>query len=328
MKKRSLKTYLYAVTLSIFTLVNVVAFNQAWHFTHFQPKATKKTKKPEELSTVQKVAVLLTGIENPKPTNDRFPDLPYETITYSSHEHQLSAWIIPHEESSPVVVLFHGYTGKKSDLLDEALEFYKLGYTTVLVDFFGSGNSDGERCTLGYLEAEDVKNTCITLDSLGFPAPILYGQSMGAVAIMRAVAECEVKPQALILESPYHTLRNTVKSRFEIMGAPTFVLPELLVFWGGVQNRFNGFKLNTEEYAISISCPTLILQGTKDHRAGIKTGHIIQQNIQGHSRLVELEAAHQSLLNLQGNRWRNEVDLFLNPLFKTDKTQAQSSHPS
>jgi pimeloyl-ACP methyl ester carboxylesterase len=95
---------------------------------------------------------------------------------------------------------------------------------------------------------------------------ILYGVSMGAVAIMRAEAELGIRPSANILECPYGNMRQTAYNRFESMHVPGFPMADLLVFWGGVQNGFWAYGLNAEHYAHQIRTPTLLLWGTADPR--------------------------------------------------------------
>ena len=133
-----------------------------------------------------------------------------------------------------------------------------LGYNVLLVDQAGNGNSAGFRTTVGYREADDVVavvrylRTQRPTDSL-----ILYGVSMGAVAILRTEAEPSVHPTANILECPYGNMCQTAYNRFASMHVLGFPMADLLVFWGGVQNGFWAFCLNTEHYATQIHTPTL-----------------------------------------------------------------------
>ena len=95
---------------------------------------------------------------------------------------------------------------------------------------------------------------------------ILYGVSMGAVAILRAEAELGIRPTANILECPYGNMRQTAYNRFASMHVPGFPMADLLVFWGGVQNGFWAHGLNAEHYASQVRTPTLLLWGTADPR--------------------------------------------------------------
>jgi uncharacterized protein len=69
---------------------------------------------------------------------------------------------------------------------------------------------------LGVREASDVVLAVGYVQQKWSGRPILlYGASMGAVAVMRAIAQLGIKPTAVILESPFDRLLNTVRHRFE-----------------------------------------------------------------------------------------------------------------
>ena len=142
-----------------------------------------------------------------------------------------------------------------------------LGYNVLLVDQAGNGNSAGFCTTMGNREADDMVaavrylRTQRPTDSL-----ILYGVSMGAVAILRIEAKPGVHPTANILECPYGNMCQTAYNRFASMHVLGFPMADLLVFWGGVQNGFWAFDLNAEHYATQIHTPTLLLWGNADPR--------------------------------------------------------------
>src|SRR5437773_2704643 len=74
----------------------------------------------------------------------------------------IQCWSIKTDSAKGTVILFHGYGGQKSSLLGKSNEFIEQGYNTLLVDFMGSGGSEGNQTTMGYKEAEEVKNVMIT----------------------------------------------------------------------------------------------------------------------------------------------------------------------
>ena len=267
--------------LAAFGTLNAVAFFHAWRFTHFSNEPGLHSPNPEQLGPGQKGWLLLTGIRNPKPHNGPKPSFPVETVTINSPNGALEAWFARPDSGRTrgTVVLFHGYTSSKSHLTHEAGYFRRLGYNVLLVDQAGNGNSAGFRTTMGYREAEDVAAAFHWLNdstkSSGSPlhrrgaggeALILYGVSMGAVAILRAEAELGVHPTANILECPYGNMRQTAYNRFTSMNVPAFPMADMLVFWGGVQNGFWAYALNAEHYASQIHTPTLLLWGTADPR--------------------------------------------------------------
>ncbi|RAK66006.1 alpha/beta hydrolase [Hymenobacter edaphi] len=266
-KRRRLGLRLLLAGLLLLLLANVVAFNHAWRFTHFSAEPGTHTANPEQLSAADKLWVLTTGIKNPKPRNGKTPAFFFQTVSISSPNGRLESWYSPVEEAHGTVALFHGYASDKSRLLTEAAYFRQLGYSVLLTDFAGNGNSAGYRTTVGYREADDVAAVVQWLRERQPEARlVLYGVSMGAVAILRAESELGVQAEANIVECPYGSMLQTAENRFHSMGVPAFPMANLLVFWGGVQNDFWAYDLSAAAYARQVKVPTLLLWGTADPR--------------------------------------------------------------
>lgn len=217
-----------------------------------------------------KTATWFHGVEIPKPevrpVGQEFPP-PARTVSFKARDGvKLAAWDIPAAHSTNgVAILFHGYAVSRSSLLGEARVLHEMGWETLLVDFRGSGESDGSVTTLGWREAADVV-AATDWSRHEWPASrmVLYGSSMGAAAVLRAIAHDGVKPDGVILEAPFDLFLTTIEHRFEAMNLPPFPLARLLVFWGGVQHGFNAFRHNPVEYARAVRCPSLVLDGERD----------------------------------------------------------------
>ncbi|GAB3307159.1 alpha/beta hydrolase [Hymenobacter tenuis] len=246
-------------------MLNLVAAFHAWRFTHFTIETARHTNNPEHLSGPQKLWVLLTGIKNPKPANVTRPPFPYNAIYLQSPNGRLESWYSAVPNARGTVALFHGYTSSKSKLLTEASTFRRLGYNVLLTDFAGNGGSEGNVCTVGHHEAEDVATVTKWLQRRS-GLVFIYANSMGAVATLRAEAELGVKPTANLLECPYGSMLETAQSRFRSMHVPSFPMANLLVLWGGLENRFWAFDLDATHYATQITTPTLLLWGEADPR--------------------------------------------------------------
>src|SRR5690606_6798556 len=150
-KRKWIKRSLWTLT-SIFVLMNIVAVFHSYKFTHFADSKTEKTKNPTQLTTGQKIKTLILGVSNPRPENTSVPTTNYETIKLKSNK-EIECWSIKTEKPKGTVILFHGYSADKSSMLDKADVFRELGYNTLLVDFMGSGGSEGNQTTIGFLEA-------------------------------------------------------------------------------------------------------------------------------------------------------------------------------
>ena len=294
-----------------FVLLNIVVYNHAYQFTHFADEKGQRVK-PEDLSFGKKIKVIFTGVDNPKPVNDKLPNKPFEMVAIEG-DVRLKGWLIEVDNSKGVVVLFHGYSGSKSGLVAYAEEFNKMDFSTLLIDFRGSGGSEGRQTTIGFKEAKDVKATFDFIKNK-FPNQeiILFGTSMGAVSIMKAVADLGVQPNKIILECPFGTMRQTVKKRFEAMNLPSFPLADMLMFYGGIQTGFNPYKHKPMEYAKDIKISTLLLYGKQDARVTLEETEGIYESLSGQKELVILEnSGHENYLNNDKKDWLSSIKKFI-----------------
>lgn len=299
------------VILIIFLIINIIVFFHAYKFTHFTENESVKTNSPEKLSSFEKIKTLLIGVNNPKPKNTKLPVQKYQTIKLKSNK-EIECWLIKTEKSKGTIIIFHGYGGEKSSMLDKSDEFIKLGFNTMLVDFMGSGNSQGNQTTIGYKEAEEVKTAYDYVSQTGEKNIYLFGTSMGAVAIMKSISDNKIEPKGIIIECPFGSMYKTVCARFKKMNAPTFPMAGILLFWGGIQNGFWGFSHNPTEYAKSITCPTLLLYGEKDKSVSRKEIDEIYTNLNGPKNLkIYKETGHENYLIKNKIEWTKNVSDFL-----------------
>lgn len=182
-------------------------------------------------------------------------------------------------------------------MLDKAAFFDGLGYDCFLVDFMGSGDSEGNTTTVGFKEAEQVKTAFDYLKNKGVHNIYLFGTSMGAAAIMKTIHDYDLKPKAILIECPFGSMYETVCARFRNIHAPVFPMAGLLVFWGGIQNGFWAFGHNPADYAKKIDCPTLLMYGNRDKNVSREETDAIFTNLQGPKTLKIFElAGHENYL--------------------------------
>lgn len=299
--------------LSVFFLMNTVAFNHARKFTRFsEPDGGNRTRL-DELSSIQKAGIIFSGVNNPKPVNDSVPHFPYETIELGT-ERKLHCWFIPADSARGTVILYHGYSAHKSQLVPHAEIFRNLGWNALLVDFYGTGGSAGNESTVGYREAEDVKTSFDYVKSKSDKPIVLYGVSMGSAAVMKAVSEKTVEPDKIILECPFGSMRSAVDVRVGLMGAPRFPFTDLFMLWGGALNGFWTYSHNPADYAKKIEIPTLLLYGELDNKVPMAETQQIFENLKGSKNLVTFpESGHESYLKKYEPEWTAETKAFLNP---------------
>jgi alpha-beta hydrolase superfamily lysophospholipase len=301
---------------------NALAYRHAWSMTHFVDSGIRPPP-PEKMSLGQKASAIFTGVKIPKPRNRKTPadyDLPFETHRFqTSGGLTCEAWHAPCESAAEpgaaqgLCVMFHGFSASKASLLPAAKALSELGYDALLVDFRGSGGSDGHATTIGYREADDVAADCEFAARHWPELPqVLYGRSMGAAAVLRALAVGRMQPAAVILECPFDRLLATTKNRFRAAGLPPFPAAELLVFWGGLQHGYSGFDHNPVDYAAAVACPALFLHGELDIRVSPTEAREVFDRLAGEKtwKLVE-GAGHENLSVARPEEWRSAVEKFL-----------------
>jgi fermentation-respiration switch protein FrsA (DUF1100 family) len=155
------------------------------------------------------------GKHNVTPRNYR---LPFETIEFrSSDGTRLAGWFVtPSAKSKGTVILCHGVDSSAKEMLWEASLLQKRGFSALLFDFRGRGESDGALCTIGYRETDDllaaVKYVRSRIDSKSLPIGVFGASQGGAVALLGTARSKEIS--AVLVESPFAQLDHAVDNHF------------------------------------------------------------------------------------------------------------------
>jgi pimeloyl-ACP methyl ester carboxylesterase len=310
--------------LFAFMLMNIVAFAHAYKFTHFSGDATARTKDLKDLTWLNKFKILFIGIDNPKPQHKSKPHGNFDVITIGITD-RIQCWYFKAAQPKGTVILFHGFGSEKSSLLGRSEYFNTLGYNTMLVDFLGSGDSDGMSTSIGFYEADQVLQCYNYIVSKGEKNIFLFGTSMGAASILKAINDHKISPSTILLECPFGSLYSTVCARFRMMNLPAFPMAALLTFWGGVQQDFWAFAHNTSEYAKAVNCPTLLLYGEFDDRVTHEETDLIYANLNGLKSLKTYgNEGHNFYTPTNESAWKRDVGTFMRSL-KNNTNQLMES---
>jgi uncharacterized protein len=293
---------IYKIAIITFAILNLLAYLGAYTMTH-----------------LHRTGEFEIGLS--RPIDNKLPsDIGLEYITKRipiGRDEWLETWLIPAPNSKGTILLFPGNLASKSkQLLTLAQMFYHLNYNSLLVDFRGIGGSSGNTTTLGIQESRDVATAMQYIHQTQSQRPIiLYGVSMGSAAILTAIAQEQITPDAIVLELPYARLIDAVRSRIKNTHLPTFPMTELLLFWGGIQHGFNGFAHNPVDYARHVKCPTLILHGKQDKWTSLAEINEIFANIHSQKQLITFDrAGHNLLVSIDRNLWQESIEQFLNTI--------------
>ena len=298
----------------LLVLINIVVAFHAYKFTHFYNPGEVVIKKQVDKSGWDITKDLLFGLNAVKQQNTIADSVNEKVILTTADKIKLEGWYTAADSAKGTVCMFHGHGGKKSGNNKEAEAFRKLGYNTFQIDFRAHGNSSGNTCTIGYDESEDVKLAYDFIKSKGEKNIVLWGISMGAAAVTKAMDEYPaMQPNKIIIEMPFGTIEDAVEGRIKMMHLPAQPLATLITFWGGVEHGFWAFDMKPQEYAKKISCPTLLQWGANDPRVSRAEEDILFANLATTNKkfVVYDNCVHESLCKKENEKWMGEVSTFL-----------------
>ena len=144
-----------------------------------------------------------------------------------------------------IVLFWHGNTGNVEVCSPIVKHFMSRRYATLIVDYRGYGNSEGERTQENmYSDALEV------FDYLRARYPkkkiVIYGQSLGTGVSTYTAAHRDA--HHLLLEAPYYSIEAVGKRNFSFMPVSSLIR----------------FPMRSHEYIDSVSCPITVLHGTDD----------------------------------------------------------------
>ena len=122
----------------------------------------------------------------------------------------LVGWYLDAPDSDTVVVCCHGHRGNKADMLGIGPGLHRAGYSVLLFDFRGNGESGDGPQSLAHHEQLDLT---AALDWVGERRPgariVVVAFSMGAATAILTAAD-DPRIEALVLDSPFATMSDVV----------------------------------------------------------------------------------------------------------------------
>ena len=184
-----------------------------------------------------------TLLESPRDAGLEFEELAIDT----KDGERLHGWWVSTSQSRPAghLLFFHGNAGNIGDRVLLADLLASAGFDLLLFDYRGYGRSTGKPTERGtYLDARAAGGAMVARADCD-PARVVYlGESLGA-AVAAELAQSS-PPRALILQSPFTSLRDVARRHYPL---PRFLIPD---------------AYPTLRRIRSIGAPLLVLHGDGD----------------------------------------------------------------
>ncbi|MAZ72844.1 MAG: alpha/beta hydrolase [Flavobacteriaceae bacterium] len=206
--------------------------------------------------------------ELPKDFTYNFPslssDISFEEIFITTQDGaRLNALHFKVEKPGGVVVYFHGNAHNLSKWGAIASQFTKHGYNVLMMDYRGYGKSTGKRTEENMYE--DALTFYKKANEL-YPETqtVVYGRSLGTT--FATYVASKNNPRKLILESPFYSLSDVVKTRYPFLPA----------------EKLLKYQFNTGSFVDNVKAPVTIIHGTNDgivpFSSGEKLFHVFPED--------------------------------------------------
>ena len=195
----------------------------------------------------------------------QFKDVEFQT----SDGVKISAWLLPSRDKHATIVYSHGLFRSRRELLDRAIDLWKLGYGALLYDARSHGESGKAPVSMGYWERLDVEAAVKFLreESHSEDRIVLFGISMGAAAALLAAAETP-EVAAVVSDSSFISLDDTIKHHVWVfLRLPSFPLANEFEFFLERKAGFDASKLDALDAVKRIGeRPILFIAAAHDRR--------------------------------------------------------------
>lgn len=190
----------------------------------------------------------------------------YESVIFNPVNEEaidLSGWWIPHDESRATVIWVHGIDGTRAGNMEFLASLYREGYSILMFDLRGHGESDKVPIGAGAYEHRDVLGA-VALAKLKAPnMPIILGGTSlgGAIVLMTAGQDPSIK--GVISDGAFANIVSLIKTetadRTPIPSWFAGMLKPGLIMMGKLFKDADVSKVAPAEYVGDIRFPIAII---------------------------------------------------------------------
>jgi len=210
---------------------------------------------------------------------------------------KISAWYVPHENETATILFLHGNGGNMSHNIDFIEMFYKLKFSTFIIDYRGYGKSEGTPDEEGtYLDAEVSWNYLVEEKKINPSDIVVYGRSLGG-AIGAKLSE-KNKTLAVILDSTFTSIKE--------IGAKQY--PFLPV------RKFFKFEYSTIKYLKNLKSPVLVIHSIEDRYIPFSHAQKLYEAAPGIKELMEVRGDHNSNFIISRKEYEESIYNFIDKI--------------
>lgn len=279
----------------------------------------------------------LTRVERvPLTENPSVVGLAYENVAFPSMDKNLTlrGWFLPGDAGYPAIIMVHGNGYNRDDptigTLDIAAQLVESGYSVLMFDLHGCGESDGSTVGGGYLEKRDLEGAVAYIKSRGFDRIGVIGFSLGAVTALLAATE-DKDIAAVVSDSSYADLNDLMKPEFEKRTRAPLIFLHPILFMIKILYRVDFAAIRPVAVVSSINPRhILFIHGSADTTIPVSHAYRLfeaAQNPQDELWIVS-GAGHTQAYKMRPAEYMRKVTDFFNAALDTANSNSPPSSPA
>ena len=235
--------------------------------------------------------------------------------TISSDGVRLNAYFVDNDNSDCLIVVLHGYGSQAKNLLPFINHFQITGYSVLIPDLRGHGDSDGI-CGFGYRDAPDILEWMYYVDKRKETRyrKVLFGTSMGATtAINVALYAGNTEINAVIADSTVTDFFKIIEKvyRWKVK-YPWWLVRPFLVIYMSLFGKVSLKRLSLYDRIQSLDVPILFIHGKKDGLIDFNSVNELYAHVRCNKEIVLSDNAdHIGMVNIEPDKYWNKVDDFI-----------------
>jgi len=257
----------------------------------------------------------LLGSQLIRPVNRAVPlpaGLPAQVVSLPGPGHAIAGWWLDQGGDSPVVLLLHSIRADRSSMLTRAQLLLRHGFSVLLIDLQGHGETPGATITLGWRESADVRAALGWLKSAAPSRRIgVIGCSLGGAAVLLGPQPAGF--DAVVLEAVYPRVAGAIENRIRIrLGPLAPVLTPLLLVQLQPRLHISPGDLEPIRSIPRLGAPLLVVAGSRDqHTTLAESEELFRAGVQPKRLWVVNGARHQDFLAVDPSGYASQVIGFL-----------------
>ena len=231
------------------------------------------------------------------------PDRPVDAVQFEGAGVKLQGWWFHAPNKRGTVVVLHGVADNRGSSVGVADHFLARGFDVIAYDSRAHGESEGEACTYGFYEKEDLRRV---LDRVAARPIVVMGFSLGAAVALQAAA-VDRRIAAVMAVSPFSDLRTVGSERAPFFASKGNISDAFKM--AEHEGKFRADDVSPMAAAAHITAPTLTIHGERDDQTPPAHAQRIFAALRGPKRLILVPNGDHNRV-LDAGVWR-EIDSWL-----------------